>query len=142
MKFTAKFASNFPFSHVISIVGAACLSLFCTSKKKNSTTHILLHQIPAFLSQYFSALGVVLKMFILPLNTSIALMCTAVSFSFEVLRIFLAWLLARPSDEVRQLTLQKVDKPSTQALLWTFPFSTSPSPTILLLFCRRKQKQN
>ena len=60
------------------------------------------------------------KMFILPLNTSIALVCTGISFTFEVLRIFLAWLLARPSDEVRQLTIQKVDKLRINVLSGSF----------------------
>ena len=48
-------------------------------------------------------------MFILPLNTNDAVICAGIAFVFEAVRILLAYLLARPSDEIRQLNQQKAE---------------------------------
>ena len=47
-------------------------------------------------------------MFILPLDPRIAALCVALAVAFELIRIFVAYLLARPSDEIRKLSIQKV----------------------------------
>ena len=49
-----------------------------------------------------------LRMFILPLSQAGALVCVSISFLYEVIRIFAAYTLSRPSDELRVLKIQKV----------------------------------
>ena len=49
-----------------------------------------------------------LRMFILPLSQAGALVCVSISFIYEVIRIFAAYTLSRPSDELRVLKIQKV----------------------------------
>ena len=56
-------------------------------------------------------------MFILPLDSHQAVVCSGISFVFELLRILLAYLLARPSGEIRQLSMQKVGE--HRWILWT-----------------------
>mmetsp|Transcript_11847 Transcript_11847/g.11496 ORF Transcript_11847/g.11496 Transcript_11847/m.11496 type:complete len:172 (+) Transcript_11847:138-653(+) len=46
-------------------------------------------------------------MFLLPLDFSTAFICLGISFLFEFIRIFIAFFLSKPSDELRQLKIQK-----------------------------------
>lgn len=47
-------------------------------------------------------------MFILPLNSNVTLVCSAIASVYEILRIVIAYILARPSDEIKKLTIEKV----------------------------------